>query len=110
MNQKRVSYGLIKDSERILDPVRIYMREMSNIPLLKRKEEIILAKQIERGEWIITKALLNTRSFHNALQYLEEKLHEEDEIIYIVFDSLNDEFTRKAFVKRKKISCLYSKI
>jgi RNA polymerase primary sigma factor len=102
MNQKRVSYGLIGDSERILDPVRIYMREMSNIPLLKRKEEILLAKQIERGEWIITKALLNTRSFHNALQYLEEKLHEEDEIIYIVFDSLNDEFTRKAFVTRKK--------
>jgi RNA polymerase primary sigma factor len=78
------------------------MREMSNIPLLKRKEEIILAKKIERGEGIITKALLSTRFFHNALHYLEEKLHEEDEIIYIVFDSLDDDFTRKAFVKQKK--------
>lgn len=102
MKQTSVSPVLIRDSERILDPVRIYMREMSSIPLLKRKEEIILAKKIERGEWIITKALLNTRLFHNAFQYLEEKLHEEDEIIYIVFDSLDDEFPRKAFVKRKK--------
>ncbi|UCE43179.1 MAG: RNA polymerase sigma factor RpoD [Candidatus Aminicenantes bacterium] len=78
------------------------MREMSSIPLLKRKEEIILAKKIERGTGIITKALLNTRLFHNTLQYLEEKLHEEDEIIYFVFDSLDDDFTRRAFVKRKK--------
>ena len=102
MKQKSPSPALIKDTERILDPVKIYMREMSSIPLLKRKEEIVLAKKIERGEWIITKALLNTRLFHNTLQYLEEKLHEEDEIIYFVFDSLDDDFTRRAFVKRKK--------
>ena len=102
MTQKSPSPALIKDTERISDPVKIYMREMSSIPLLKRKEEILLAKKIERGEWIITKALLNTRLFHNTLQYLEEKLHEEDEIIYFVFDSLDDDFTRRAFVKRKK--------
>jgi hypothetical protein len=52
MKQKSVAPIKIQDSERILDPVRIYMKEMSNIPLLKRKEEILLAKQIERGQWI----------------------------------------------------------
>ena len=102
MKQRSASPIFSRDSESILDPVRIYMREMSSIPLLKRKEEIILAKKIERGEGIITKALLNTRFFHNALHYLEEKLHEEDDVIYIVFDSLDDDFTRKTFVKKKK--------
>jgi RNA polymerase primary sigma factor len=102
MKQKGVSPIPTEVSERILDPVRIYMREMSNIPLLKRKEEILLAKKIERGEGIITKAILNTRFFQNSLHYLEEKLHEEDEIIYFLFDSLDDEFTRKEFVKNKK--------
>ncbi len=102
MKQKSWSSNWLQDTERILDPVRIYMKEMSSIPLLKRKEEILLAKKIERGEGIITKVLLKTQYFHNALHYLEEKLHEEDEIIYIVFDSLGDDFTRKAFVKRKK--------
>jgi RNA polymerase primary sigma factor len=102
MKQKSFISDMVRESEKILDPVKIYMREMSSIPLLKRREEIILAKKIERGEGIITKALLNTRLFHNALQYLEEKLHEEDEMIYFVFPSLDDEFTRRAFVKRKK--------
>ena len=71
MKQKSLPSDLIRESEKILDPVKIYMREMSSIPLLKRSEEIILAKKIERGEGIITKALLNTRLLHNALQYLE---------------------------------------
>lgn len=102
MKRKAMSLIPATDSERILDPVRIYMKEMSSIPLLERKEEIILAKKMERGKGIITKALLCTRLFHNSLQYLEEKLHEEDDIIFILFDSLDDDFAKKEFVKTKK--------
>jgi RNA polymerase primary sigma factor len=118
MKQKSISPDQIGRSDIVLDPVRIYMRDMSSIPLLKRQEEIILAKKIERGEGIITRALLNTRFFHRVLQYLEEKLHEEDEAIYRIFDSLDDDFTRRAFFKRKKallsnlkdIADLYSRL
>jgi RNA polymerase primary sigma factor len=102
MKQKRAAPGPTGRSEIILDPVKIYMRDMSSIPLLKRKEEILLAKKIERGEEIITRALLTTRYFQNALHYLEEKLQEEDDTIYLVFDSLDDDFTRRAFLKKKK--------
>src|SRR5438874_1156073 len=36
-----------EDSRRIDDPVRMYLTQMGNIPLLKREEEISLAKKIE---------------------------------------------------------------
>src|SRR5437016_13060926 len=36
-----------EDSRRIDDPVRMYLTQMGSIPLLKRDEEISLAKKIE---------------------------------------------------------------
>ncbi len=36
-----------EDSRRIDDPVRMYLTQMGSIPLLKREEEINLAKKIE---------------------------------------------------------------
>jgi RNA polymerase primary sigma factor len=85
------------------DPVRIYMREMLNIPLLTRDGEILVAKEIERGEEIIIKALSKARSFHNEILSLEEKLNEDDEIIQAVFDSNGDEFKNEKLEKKKKI-------
>jgi hypothetical protein len=35
--------------ERVEDPVRIYMREMGAVPLLKREEEIVYARNIEEA-------------------------------------------------------------
>ncbi len=32
------------------DPVRMYLQEMGNIPLLSREEEVAIAKEIEAGE------------------------------------------------------------
>ncbi|MEW6126626.1 MAG: RNA polymerase sigma factor RpoD [Acidobacteriota bacterium] len=44
-----------------LDPMRLYLREMSSVPLLTREDEIRIAKRIERGNKRIYKAL--SRSF-----------------------------------------------
>ena len=34
---------------RTIDPVRLYMREMSRVPLLTREGEVVIAKRIEEG-------------------------------------------------------------
>ncbi|MDR1728544.1 MAG: RNA polymerase sigma factor RpoD [Acidobacteriota bacterium] len=39
------------------DPVRLYLREMGAVPLLNREGEVEIAKRIEHGQRVITKAL-----------------------------------------------------
>jgi RNA polymerase primary sigma factor len=42
------------------DPVRVYLREMSSVPLLTREGEVLIAKRIEHGQVVVMKAI--TRS------------------------------------------------
>jgi RNA polymerase primary sigma factor len=51
------------------DPVRLYLKEMGNIPLLSRDEEIEVAKEIESGH---RKVLGSTLFFPIALEMLKE--------------------------------------
>jgi RNA polymerase primary sigma factor len=93
------------------DPVRLYMKEMSRIPLLTRKEEIVLAKEIERGKETVIKALSKTRFVQNEILSLEEKLNKDDEIILALFDSIGEEFARGILEKKKqKILAIISEI
>jgi len=80
-----------KDSERTADPVSIYMREMGSIPLLTRAEELALAKEMERGDEIVIKALSRTRSVQHEILSLEKKIGQDDEIALALFDSLEEE-------------------
>ncbi|NIM59558.1 MAG: RNA polymerase sigma factor RpoD [Candidatus Aminicenantes bacterium] len=88
---------------RTSDPVIIYMREIGNIHLLTREGEIDIAKEIERGEEIIIKALSKTRFVRSEILSLEEELNEGNEIIQAVFDCNEDEFTKEKHEKEKKI-------
>lgn len=70
---------------RTTDPVNLYLREMGNIPLLSKEKEITLAKEIERGEKIILKAIYKTRLILNEVLNLEDKINENPEIIQKLF-------------------------
>jgi RNA polymerase primary sigma factor len=84
------------------DLVKIYMRDIGNIPLLTKEGEILVAKEIERGDELTIKALSKTKFLHNEILSLEEKLNEDDEIIQAVFDSIEGEFSTGKFEEKKK--------
>ena len=75
---------------------------MANVPLLTRKEEIVLAKEIERGEGIVIKALSRTRFVQNEILSLKEKLDKDNEIILSFFDSIEEEFATGILEKKKQ--------
>ncbi len=47
--------------DRTNDPVRMYLKEMGNVPLLTREKEVFLSKKIERGKKITFKAVSRFR-------------------------------------------------
>jgi len=87
---------------RTSDPVRIYMREMGCIPLLTRNEEIVLSKEIKRGEGIVIKALSKTRFVQNEILSLEEKLTKDDEMILSLFGSREEESATGILEEKKQ--------
>ncbi|MDT8334859.1 MAG: RNA polymerase sigma factor RpoD [Desulfurivibrionaceae bacterium] len=52
-----------------VDPVKVYLREMGAVSLLSGKQEVELAKQIEKGEKLVQSAIIPT---HIALARLKE--------------------------------------
>ena len=42
---------------RVDDPVKLYLREMGRVPLLSKREEIQLSRQIEEGRRIIKETI-----------------------------------------------------
>jgi RNA polymerase primary sigma factor len=78
-----VSYN---DLEKTTDPVKLYFKDMGNIPLLKREEELAIARKIERGEKTTIKAISKTRFVLTKVLSLEEKIREKPEIIEKIFD------------------------
>src|SRR5580700_5778766 len=49
--EREIEYEPGKDDT--FDPVRTYLAALGAVPLLKREEEVVLAKQIERGEKMV---------------------------------------------------------
>lgn len=65
-------------SEKIDDPVRMYLTQMGEIPLLSRSEEIMLAKRIEvTRKRLLKKVLESDYSLNACLKIMEDVNNEE---------------------------------
>lgn len=78
----------IKDSGKLDDPVRIYLRDIGKVPLLSKKEERELAMSIEQGEEMIMDVVHETEVTYNLLQDRIKKI-EENEDKDLVLEILN---------------------
>jgi RNA polymerase primary sigma factor len=97
--------------ERTTDPVKLYLREMGNISLLTREGEIAIAREIERGEKTIIKALSKTRLVLNEVLSLEERLKEDPNIMLEMLDLSEDDLAEgKLEAKKKQILAKINKI
>ena len=97
--------------ERTTDPVKLYLREMGNISLLTREGEIAIAREIERGEKSILKALSKTGLVLNEILSLEENIKEDASIIHEMLDLSEDDLAEgKLEAKKNEIITKIRKI
>jgi len=87
--------------ERTTDPVKLYLREMGNISLLTREGEIAIAREIERGEKAIIKALSKTRLVLNEVLSLEERLDDDPDVLQDMFDFSEDDIAEGKLEEKK---------
>jgi RNA polymerase primary sigma factor len=84
---------------RMDDPVRMYLRQMGQIPLLTRDQEIALAQRIEESELDLTRAVYETRAArYEVLEIARKIISDEIQLESIVDD---EQQSRVLQVKRK---------
>jgi RNA polymerase primary sigma factor len=90
----KIPKATLEKNEIVGDPVRQYLREMGNVNLLSRVEEVKIAKRIERGEKKVIKALSKTNIVLNSVIDLGrdvlEGVKDIDEVID-VHEDIEDE-------------------
>jgi len=64
------------DSDKFNDPVRMYLKEMGTVPLLKREDEVEIAKRIEVGVRRVMRALSRSRLAAHLLIEIGKMLKE----------------------------------
>jgi RNA polymerase primary sigma factor len=82
--------------------VKLYLREMGNISLLTREGEISIAREIERGEKAIIKALSKTRLVLNEVLSIEDKLKDSPDVLQEMFEISEDDIPEGEIEEKKK--------
>lgn len=88
---------------RMDDPVRTYLRQMGQIPLLTRNQEIALAKRIEEAEEKLKVVMFETKAARHEVLYLANQIINDEANIESIID---DDQTSKLLVTKHKLKVL----
>jgi len=99
-NNEIDKFDILKEHEllewsRSDSPVRMYLREMGQIPLLTKEEEIEISKKIEGGESIIIDAICSVPYLINFILDYKEPLINRERRVKELFKSFEDEKDEK---------------
>ena len=83
------------------DPVRMYLREMGNVPLLSREGEVEVAKRIEEGEGVVADHALSCNVGVQHVLDLGERLEQGEVRVHEVIDAVEAE----ADVTEEEVHC-----
>lgn len=102
---RSVSNAGLQETERWnSDPIRLYLSQMSNIPLLTREEEVVLAKRIEKTRNAFRRAVLGSPySLHNAFQTLTKVYHGQLAFERTIRMSLSERLSKRQIQRRMPI-------
>jgi len=95
-NNEHDKFDILKEHEllewsRSDSPVRMYLREMGQIPLLTKEEEIEISKKIEGGESIIIDAICSVPYLIEFILDYKEPLINRERRVKELFKSFEDE-------------------
>jgi RNA polymerase primary sigma factor len=84
------------------DPVRIYLREMGSVPLLTREGEVAIARRMERGQLVVTKAITRSPIVIKELIVVGDELRTGARPIKGVVQFSEEELTEAKIAKKTR--------
>jgi len=84
------------------DPVRVYLREMGSVPLLTREGEVAIARRMERGQLVVTKAITRSPIVIKELIAVGDELRKGARSIKEVVQFIEEELTEAKIAKKTR--------
>jgi RNA polymerase primary sigma factor len=90
---------------KVVDPTRLYFREMAIVPLLNRESEVVIAKRIEHGQRVVLNALSRSPLVLREILNIGEQLKSKEISVRDVV-SLDEEEATDEVIEKKRIAVL----
>jgi RNA polymerase primary sigma factor len=88
--------------EKTNDPVRMYLREMSTVPLLTREGEVAIAKRLERGQRLVLKTISRSPIVLKEMLAIGAELRNDAQSIKKIIQLDDEELTQEKIENKTK--------
>jgi RNA polymerase primary sigma factor len=105
--EEAVEVGYVGLPGKLVDPVRIYLKEMGSFPLLTREGEVEVAKRIESGQQEVLRVVLNCPIAIREIINLGKALRTGKTKIHEITNDIDDEETNINLERLQKIRVLH---